>query len=336
MRKAHKEVLDTVSPPKSVDPFTLLPRELSRAVLDYLSFRQRMNACLVSKGWAHYIRSTPELWSHLDLTDVRSNKKVPTSFISRAINTGRSRLRKASLNRLYDFEKTLTALVKQCPLEELMLLDCGMQGSKLSEILRAAKHLKAFQLDRGTSMAAWDFSRVLDGISDRIETLSLNVDRMVSLDFAFPKLTRFDAKVGGNALALLQAVPDFFPAISSLTIHQDGLTRGDWVSNPIYRIELDKCKQLSRLDLIVPTCDGDTLTLPQSLVSLRLSPLFTHRRNQPYRCLWEAQTLDLPKLEELALSAEVEGWEIALFNILDSRRSVGHTYYQRCRGTQLI
>ena len=85
-----------LSPPRSVDPLTVLPRELAEQILGYLNFRQLIKTSLVSKEWAQFIRRTPNLWGHLDLTLAR--RKVKNAFVSRAINTGRSKLKTATLN----------------------------------------------------------------------------------------------------------------------------------------------------------------------------------------------------------------------------------------------
>lgn len=84
LRKVHIELMTKLCPPKSVDPMTMLPRELAEIILEHLTFRQRMNACLVSKQWAKFIRSCPDLWRHLDLSN--SRKKVKNAFISRAVS----------------------------------------------------------------------------------------------------------------------------------------------------------------------------------------------------------------------------------------------------------
>ena len=87
LRKVHKELMDKLCPPKSVDPMTVLPRELAEIIMNHLSFRQRMNACLVSKEWTKFVRSCPDLWSHLDLSN--SRKKVGNAFVSRAVSDSR-------------------------------------------------------------------------------------------------------------------------------------------------------------------------------------------------------------------------------------------------------
>lgn len=84
LRKVHQDLMNKLCPPKSVDPMTVLPRELAEIILQHLTFKQRMNACLVSKQWTKFIRSCPDLWSHLDLSNPR--RKVKNAFVSRAVS----------------------------------------------------------------------------------------------------------------------------------------------------------------------------------------------------------------------------------------------------------
>ena len=141
--------MDKLSPPKSVDPLTVLPPELAEIVLEYLSFRQRVNACMVTKQWARFIQSIPNLWTHLNLTGAR--KKVSNKFVSKAINVAENKLTAATLNNLYDFDRALKALIRTCPLEELTLLKCGLQGQPLTDELSQAKCLKRLTLGNGNT-----------------------------------------------------------------------------------------------------------------------------------------------------------------------------------------
>lgn len=155
----HGELLSQLSPPTSVDPLTLLPRELAERIFEYLTFQQRIAVSRVSKQWHNYIRSSSNLWQHLDLSNPK--RKVRTAFVSKAINTGRQKLTAATLSMLHDFDKVLHALVRHCPLEQLALLDTGLQGHNLIEALRKANHLKSLRLGRGTEIGPSTVNQLL-------------------------------------------------------------------------------------------------------------------------------------------------------------------------------
>ncbi|KAK5173525.1 uncharacterized protein LTR77_002206 [Saxophila tyrrhenica] len=326
LKKVHKETLDIISPPKSVDPLTMLPRELAETILEHLSFRERVNASRVSKGWAAFIRSTPNLWTHLDLS--HAHRKVPAKFISRAINVGRSRLRKASLNRLWDFDKTLVALVKQCQLEELVLLQCGLQGTNLVRSIHSAKHLKSFNFGRDTQIPDEDLAAILKAISDRVEAISVTVGdqykcipasaltqrSVVRFDSVCEKLTSLTCTWVSTrcATTLLATASILYPNIKFLAIHQ---RLNETVSRPGRQIPLAECKQLLQLDLEVDLFNEDRLTLPPSLVRLRLAPIGSGHRPEPFLSLASSITA-LPCLQELSIVGWGHAWVHTLCYVL--------------------
>ncbi|KAI7364375.1 hypothetical protein KC354_g5733 [Hortaea werneckii] len=108
LRKMHGELTTQLAPPTSIDPLTVLPRELAELILGYLSFQQRIAISRVSKQWMDFVRSSPNLWQHLDLSNPK--RKVKTAFISKAINTARQKLTSATLSSLHDFDKVLEGL----------------------------------------------------------------------------------------------------------------------------------------------------------------------------------------------------------------------------------
>ena len=261
--------MDQLSPPKSVDPLTVLPRELAEIILDYLSFRQRMNACLVSKQWNHFIRSAPNLWKHLDLSGAK--KKVRSAFISRAINVGRSKLTSATLSNLYDVDKTIAALVKHCPLEELTLLHCGYQTGNLVDLLKPTKRLTKLTLGQGTQFLADELLRLLSAMSEHIQTFECfsRGDVRTSVEGKIcPNLTSFSLIVGhAYPRQLLKKIPELMPALQSLRVYQESASHRD--DEPIL---LKECKQLRHLDLCLPFQCASWLHLPPNIVSLKLEP----------------------------------------------------------------
>ena len=296
--------MDQLSPPKSVDPLTVLPRELAEHILEYLSFRQRMNACLVSKQWSQFIRSCPSLWRHLDLSAARI--KVKSAFVSRTINIGRSRLTVATLRWLYDFDKTLQALVKHCPLEELTLIDCGLQSRNLIEALAPAKHLKQLKMGHGVLFPPADFRDLMLTISRNIESLECRLRTAGQglphcSGFICKKLRFFNVMIDNPHLAqlLLNGISERMPAIQSITVHQETSAR---MANP-FNIDLEECAQLKSLDLAIRAPYASLLKLPADLVSLRLVAFSSGNVRNFF---WDSSagqmsTISLPCLEELSL-----------------------------------
>ena len=302
MRKSHKELMDELCPPKSVDPLTLLPRELAEFILEHLSFRQRMNACLVSKQWAHFIRSVPNLWQHLDLSGAR--KKVRSAFISRAINIGRSKLTKASLNELYDFDKTLIALVKHCPLEELELCDTGLQCGNLGNILGTSKHFKKLRARKGTTLGGDAVRSILERTSLNLEVfdcqdLILRVRFPSRQEITWPNLHTFSATFenGEVTVRFFREVISRMPSLEYLTIKQQGL------GTTRKHIDLSRCTKLKSLDLAVMHTRRDVFTFPSSLVRLRLEPTLADGSASWQSVIGPTTTVNLPNLEELTLEA---------------------------------
>ena len=277
--------MNELCPPKSVDPLTVLPRELAETILEYLSFRQRMNACIVSKQWTLFIRSVPNLWRHLDLSGAR--RKVRTAFISRAINIARAKLRVATLSNLYDFDKTLSALLKHCPIEELTLLECGLQGHNLTSRLVSTKDLKSLRIMSGTQVRSVELPLLVKALSYRLQSLECSVTGP-------PPAGRFQA--GPTSLtslsltledislaALFPRLSDTFPALQTLRVIQP--------SGGLGSLDLRACHQLKSLDLGKTCAMLHVLQIPPTVTTLSLNVGFSPRM-QPY---------DLPSLKELTV-----------------------------------
>lgn len=281
--------MDQLCPPKSVDPMTVLPRELAETILDYLSFRQRMNACLVSRQWAHFLRSVPNLWHHLDLSGAR--RKVRTAFISRVINIARARLKVATLSNLYDFDKTLSALVKHCPLEELTLLECGLQSHNLTAILAPAKSLRSLHVARGSLLNSHELQPLIAVLADRLETLEcwlgglrspgayhVLCPQLKSLSVTFDNPLNHDAFFG--------KIAERFPALETLIVRQEGKSVGF-----ISPISLRDCHKLRHLEFRMKVDIRTQLQLPPSLNTLWLD--CRHSSGIP--------VMNLPMLDELSI-----------------------------------
>ncbi|KAK5123926.1 hypothetical protein LTR85_002123 [Meristemomyces frigidus] len=300
LRKAHGELMSELSPPKSVDPLTVLPRELAEFVLEYLTFQQRMNACLVTKQWALFIRSTPSLWQHLDLSDAK--RKVRSAFVSRAINTAKVKLTAATLNKLHDFDKALVALIRHCPLQELVLLETGLQSQNLVEALERAKHLKSLRLARGTEIGPSTLAQVISKCARTLETLECSQISGESFPGIFPlcqhmESIRITVANSINGSTLFARLPEFTPNLQSLVLHAPNMR--SQLSNGI---DLSKLQHLRLLDLKLPIQAAHQLKLPPTISSLRL----TATCNPPHDFFKDPSapsgvaTFWLPHLQELS------------------------------------
>jgi hypothetical protein len=309
--------MDKLSPPKSVDPLTVLPRELAEIILEYLTFRQRINACMVTKQWAHFIRSSPNLWTHLDLTGAR--KKVSSKFISRAINVGKTKLTAATLNNLYDFEKVIGALVKSCPLEELTLLKCGLLGQHLTDTLSKSKskRLKSLTLGKESELQPWQLQHLLRAVSEQIESFKCNISHggLATIDGAMCPNLRILALTFNNAngqTSLLANISTRLPALKSLTLTQTGIGHR---SNTGMHMDFDKCSQLEHLDLSLPFSSTSLLTLPSGLLVFRLNPMISGKGNNFFHIMMVGAQpyYFLPKLQELVI--ELSGVSPLFLNV---------------------
>lgn len=295
--------MDKLSPPKSVDPLTVLPRELAEIILEYLTFRQRISACMVTKQWAHFIRSSPNLWTHLDLTGAR--RKVSSKFISRAINVGKNKLTAATLNNLYDFQKVIEALVKSCPLEDLTLLKCGLLGQHLTDTLSKSKHLKRLTLGKDSDLQPYQLQHLLRAVSEHIESFKCNIRHggIATIDGATCQNLRvlaFTFSTANGLTSLLANISTRLPALKSLTLTQTGTSH---TARSGMHMDFDKCSQLEHLDLSLPFASTSLLTLPSSIVVLRLDPMISGNGDDFFRLMMVGAQPHyfLPKLQELVV-----------------------------------
>ncbi|RMY49979.1 hypothetical protein D0865_07176 [Hortaea werneckii] len=320
LRKVHGELITQLAPPTSVDPLTVLPRELAELILGYLSFQQRIAISRVSKQWSGFIRSSPNLWQHLDLSNPK--RKVKTAFISKAINIARQKLTSATLSSLHDFDKVLHALLRHCPIEHLTLCDTGLQSQKLVEALKKNKHLKSLRLDRGTEIGPTTLAQVIQVCASTLETFQCTLARNEEFVGIWTKCEHLNTlKVTltgdasrsrpGNAAtnapvapglggALLPNLHEFTPNLQSLTIY-DKKPRSQLHSV----LDLRNLGSLERLDLELPIESAHQLMLPPTLVHLRLEQLLELGLRPSSVCddnITDVITEKLPSLHTVDLS----------------------------------
>ncbi|KAI6794886.1 hypothetical protein KC363_g4550 [Hortaea werneckii] len=329
LRKTHSELTTQLAPPTSIDPLTVLPRELAELILGYLSFQQRIAISRVSKQWMGFIRSSPNLWQHLDLSNPK--RKVKTAFISKAINTARQKLTSATLSSLHDFDKVLHALLRHCPIEHLTLCDTGLQSQNLVEALKKSKHLKSLRLDRGTEIGPTTLAQVIQVCASTLETFQCTLARNEEFLGIWTKCERLStlkitltgdtsrirpgiaaqnapvAPVFGGAL--LPNLHEFTPNLQSITIH-DKKPRSQ-----LYSV-LDLCslEGLEWLDLELPIESAHQLMLPSKLVHLRFVSTINNATANFFKDSdGSVRGFSLPQLQSLEVA--VPWMDIALIDL---------------------
>lgn len=303
LQKCHDDLLAELAPTNCVDPLTVLPIELATSILEYCTFKQRVSMCRVSRAWQRFIRSSPNLWTHLDLGAARS--RVKTSFVSVAINTAKDKLTAATLSKLVDFDKVLTALLRHCPLESLTLAQTGLQGHNLVSALQKSKEklkLKELKILDGTEMSQTTLREAATACQATLEVLTCRTLKSISFDkwntLAFPKLrvlnisaVQFDdIALNPNLKQLLARSPDL--------ISLDLWKRGD--GGPMARLDL-RDTRLEQVNVRLRLLRASSIALPRSVTALRLvnsEPLdsFFEPLNSN-----ELQLRNLPNLQVLSL-----------------------------------
>jgi len=300
-----------LSPPKSVDPLTVLPRELAEQILTYLNFKQLMNTCLVSKEWAQFIRRTPNLWRHLDLT--LAKRKVKNAFVSRAINVGRSKLKVVTLRNLFDFDKAFASLTKVCPLEEINLRDTGVHTDNIVDLLKQLKNLRSLRIGNGTKLSCKGISAILRDAAATLETLYIE-DLAAQAGFygsPFPDVAFSNMQELDLAWSVqwpspgsgLQATMENMPNLRSLKLHH---LHAQLPSLTFQRkLDLSQHKHLSRLDLVWHLQKANEVALPSSLTHFALGTwrpkhaMFFDNLDPQEPLQWS-----LPHLEELRICVQ--------------------------------
>ena len=271
-------------------------------MLDYITFQQLMNACLVSRGWMLFIRSAPGLWWHIDLTHAR--KKVKDAFISRAINVGRAKITKITLNKLPDCDKALSALIRHGTIEEVTLLTTGLLRDNLADTLACAPSLKSLHISEAIAMTVTTVPRITCQTSKTLESLrwddvSSRTDGLymgIHPPLACPVLKRLDLSWSNTWGAL----SEFLSSIASLP-NLEYLRLGQLEYNlhvgPLV-LDLNNHNALQHLDLSLSFSRDDLLTLPTSLKYLAL-----RSRGSRSASSWIHTNLNafLPALEHLHL-----------------------------------
>lgn len=296
-------------------------------VFEHLDFRQRITACLVSKGWMAFIRSSPDLWRHLDLTGAR--KKVRSAFVSRAINTAKSRLTSATLNKLHDVDKTLIALNRHCALRELTLLKNGIVSQSASTSIRQARNLRLLDCYEAEFNGGDTVYWIIAGLSDSLESCRFRLPRVPEfpLTAPYPRLRTLSVHATGQ-----QSVADVFSFVKNSAPALRHLVCTAESNRSSVTVDLASCECLRHLEMKTLLEPSTLKSLPASLTTLKITSTMSLGHDMEWNFSGAQNVLDLPCLEELALELPrtlTVGLMLSLLGLMDD--AVGHTSHKDLR-----
>ncbi|KAJ9668473.1 hypothetical protein H2201_001521 [Coniosporium apollinis] len=156
----HNKLSRKISPPKAIDPWTVLPLELVGMVMGYFSFREMVNLLRVSRHWFKFLTTQQSLWTTLDLSHAR--RAVKPRFVRECIRRSNGKIRRAILNRLPGGgSDTLMHLTTVCRhLQELEIWN-GPEGGSILVPLTCAPRLKILKLDASVQLTLDQVAQVL-------------------------------------------------------------------------------------------------------------------------------------------------------------------------------
>jgi len=113
-----------------------------------------------SKKWSTFIKTLPDLWQDLDLSEAQ--RPVSNAFISQCINRSKHRLRSATLARLSKVDTALHALTKRClHLRSLTLHDAALSSRSFMQHIAQSPRLTNLTFGPRTTIRLEQVSRLL-------------------------------------------------------------------------------------------------------------------------------------------------------------------------------
>jgi hypothetical protein len=323
LRKAYGELLSELAPPKSLDPFTVLPREIAINVLMFLDFRDRTAIMRTSKQWRNFIRSEANFWTNLDFSKAR-RKKVRTTFIAMAINTAGRKIRQATITgKNYNVEKVLGALARQTTLEKLVLPDILRFDQATVDALKPAKHLDHIFIGSETEIARSALNTFFDHFTPQLKHVELDQSNSRDSGRNAPPIPTFDVsglltlhvKAWSAILPEFMAAPNKIASLQSLSMCLHHVP-----PRPLYDLDFRQCADLRYLCLHTDDPAIKQLHFPPNVEILKLGGKFrcigAHMADAlaiPYRIF-------LPKLVEMELDHGY--WALSdLLATLDQRQT---------------
>ncbi|QIX00453.1 hypothetical protein AMS68_005970 [Peltaster fructicola] len=265
-----EHLMEEIKPVKSVDPMTVLPRELAINILEQLDFRQRMNVCSVSKAWNGFVKSVPELWEHLDFSRAQPHMRyrVKHAFVTRAINTARKKIRRATLNNMAKTEDAIELLVQHCPLESLTLLAVPRFQSNFAQILQPACHLKSlhFAMDEEQPFSMVRF--IFETLGGQLEDFSCRMTATATLQRLTNELRLTKLKTLNIICQTIDSdVWKRLPALQSLKLHSPVSA----MFAPLDVYDVQHLTQLQHLDISCGQLQFCCMKLPSTLRTLKVA-----------------------------------------------------------------
>ena len=315
LQQLHDKLTRTLSPPTSIDPFTILPVELAEMVLTYLSFRHMVNCMRVCRGWRDYLARLPELWLHLDLSAAR--RPVRRSFVAYAVRCSRERMTRVTIHR-FEHMDVLKNIAKACKnLAELEIISSPhAMSSTLVEVVQSAVNLKKFiirpDITLDTAAQILRHRPELEHVEYGIKVLPNNPDWKGPFAALKTFSMEMDTYTSARGLLLIQFLRQA-PCLQSLRLVDVLLMDVNW---PLVLSQLPPLRELSlrrtKFDgflLLPPTLERLDMELrshyPTPDISILLQrshvPKLTHLRLVGFDTLkvdWLQDLLDLHQDEE--------------------------------------
>ncbi|PLB49609.1 hypothetical protein P170DRAFT_510138 [Aspergillus steynii IBT 23096] len=134
---------------KCQDPFTVLPLELARLVIQDFDFKQLVAILRVSKGWNKFLSSMRDLWMELDFSIARG--KIHWSSVRAHIRRSTAMLTKVTLKNISTpSTQRVLEFVSRCPkLEHLELMD-PYSNQAVYTLFKGSKRLKTLVVSADT------------------------------------------------------------------------------------------------------------------------------------------------------------------------------------------
>lgn len=210
--------------------------------------------------------------------------------MSRAINTARSKIVRASLNKMQDVDKAMAALIRNCSVREIELIGAGLQSQGLVDYVAKAKTLSALRLGAGTEIG-------LDAASRLLPLLEVFGCRHMTKDIApslwrgkdLSKLRELELEGGHAGYIEIDSLAISAPNLTKLKLHQgtgSGIRIGD----------ISMLTRLENLELYGSILMPNDSRLPKGIRVLSIDASGNMQRYQDFTGWY------LPRLEELNLT----------------------------------
>ncbi|KAF9886425.1 hypothetical protein FE257_011457 [Aspergillus nanangensis] len=130
---------------KCHDPFTVLPYEIARMVLEHLDFKQIVAILRVSKQWDRFLSSMRDLWMRIDLSDARG--KIHWSSVRALIRRSKAMLTHAVVKNVSTSStQRVLEFFSRCPRLESLDIWAQFGCQSFYELFKGSKRLKSLMI----------------------------------------------------------------------------------------------------------------------------------------------------------------------------------------------